>query len=180
MDSYAERDLPVSATPNDRAFALLRIGVGVLFLIFAQYKVLGPEFVNTNFSMWIHRFLDGGGTYPFMVPVLQNFVLPHARPLAVLVAVGESAIGLSLTLGLWSRVGSGFGLVYMLALLFSANYPGATAPGWEYFGASLEHLVLAMCFTAFVIGDPDRVLSIATAWRQRAEARAVKVAGTPG
>jgi thiosulfate dehydrogenase [quinone] large subunit len=102
-----------------------------------------------------------------MVPVLKNFVLPHARPLAVLVSVGELAIGVSLTLGLLTRVASVCGLVYMLTLLFSANYPGATAPAWEYFGASLEHLVLAMCFAAFAVGEPDRVFSIATVWRRQ-------------
>jgi thiosulfate dehydrogenase [quinone] large subunit len=171
---------PELYSSNDRAFALLRIGVGVLFLIFAQYKVLGPEFVSTNFSVWIRRFLDGGGAYPFMVPVLQNFVLPHARPLAILVAAGELAIGLSLTLGVLSRVASACGLVYMLTLLFSSNYPGAAAPGWEYFGASLDHLVLAMCFAAFTIGDPERVMSIAAVRRRRLSASVGEPTAVPG
>lgn len=141
--------------------ALLRIGVGILFLIFGQYKVFGSTFRSGGgFQMWIHRFIENGSAYPFMVPVLSQFVLPHATPIAFLVAFGEFAIGTALVTGVLSRVASVFGLVYMLSLLFSSNYPGAAAPGWQYFGASLDHLVLAMCFAVFVLGDPDAVLSL--------------------
>jgi thiosulfate dehydrogenase [quinone] large subunit len=48
----------------------------------------------------------------------------------------------------------------MLTLLFSANYPGAGAAPWMYLGAALNHLVLALCFAAFVIGDTERVLAL--------------------
>lgn len=48
----------------------------------------------------------------------------------------------------------------MMTLLFSSNYPGARAPIWEYFGASLDHLALALCFAAFVIGRPERAFTI--------------------
>jgi hypothetical protein len=42
----------------------------------------------------------------------------------------------------------------MLALLFSSNYPGPHAPFWQYFGAALDYLVLALCFAAFGVGKP--------------------------
>jgi hypothetical protein len=48
----------------------------------------------------------------------------------------------------------------MIALLFSANYPGAGAAPWQYFGAALNHLVLAFCFAAFAVGRPADVLSV--------------------
>ena len=95
-----------------------------------------------------------------MAPVLHNFVLPHAKAIAFLVAYGEFAIGLSLVLGVLVRPASVCGLIYMLSLLFSANYPGPHAVFWQYFGASLEHLVLALCFAAFVIGNPAEDLSV--------------------
>lgn len=137
---------------NALALAGLRIAVGALFLIFAEYKVFGSQFTRGGgFEGWIHQFLQEGSTYPFMVPVLQRFVLPHATAIAFLVAYGEMAIGLSLVLGFLVRTASAFGMVYMLSLLFSSNYPGAQAPLWQYFGASLNHLVLALCFLAFLI-----------------------------
>ncbi len=147
---------------NSVAIAVLRICVGVLFLIFGEYKVFGSAFVfGGGFQYWINRFLQDGA-YPFMVPVLRGFVLPHGRAIALLVAAGESAIGISLTLGFLTRYASIGGLIYMLTLLFSANYPGAHAPFWEYFGASLEHLVPALCFLAFLVGEPDARMSIAS------------------
>jgi thiosulfate dehydrogenase [quinone] large subunit len=157
---------PVRPTPdrNSLALAVLRVAVGGLFLIFGEYKIVGREFVfGGGFEGWIHRFIEGGA-YPFMVPVLQGFVLSHSRSLALLVALGESAMGVALVTGVWARIASGFGVIYMLTLLFSSNYPGSDAPLWAYFGAALDHLVLAMCFGAFLLGSPATALSV-PAWR---------------
>lgn len=142
---------------NNKAFAGLRIAVGALFLLFAEYKVFGTEFtLGGGFQGWINQFLDGHSAYPFMESVLRGFVLPHGTAIAFLVAYGELAIGLSLVLGIWVRAASICGLIYMLALLFSSNYPGALMPPWRYFGASLDHLVLALCFAAFAIGETGK------------------------
>jgi uncharacterized membrane protein YphA (DoxX/SURF4 family) len=163
--------IPHTITATSRtitAFAALRIGVGILFLAFGEYKVFGTAFtLGGGFQGWINRFVGDGAAYPFMVPVLRHFVLAHATTIAFLVAYGELAIGVALSLGVMTRVASGCGLVYMLALLFSSNYPGQHAQPWQYFGASLDHLVLAMCFAAFVAGDPDQVLSVRAYFRHR-------------
>ena len=146
---------------NARALAVLRIAVGLLFLILAQYKVFGTQFtLHGGFEFWINRFLQEGGAYPFMAPTLRGFVLPYARMIAFLVAYGELAIGIALTLGIWVRRASAFGLLFMLTLLFSSNYPGAGAPLWQYFGASLDHSVLALCFVTFLIGDADAAWAV--------------------
>jgi thiosulfate dehydrogenase (quinone) large subunit len=145
---------------NTRALAFLRIAVGILFLIFGQYKVFGTQFtLHGGFQFWINKFLEDGA-YTFMVPVLRGFVLPHATPIAFLVAYGELAIGLALLIGVCVRPASAFGLLYMLSLLFSSNYPGAHAPSWQYFGASLDHSVLALCFLSFLIGDSTAAWSL--------------------
>jgi len=148
------------AARNSYSLALLRIGVGLLFLIFGQYKVFGTAFtLHGGFQFWINKFLEGG-TYPFMVPVLRGFVLPHATSIAFLVAYGEFAIGLALVLGILVRSASLFGLIFMLTMLFSSDYPGAAAPFWQFFGASLSHSVFALCFAAFLIGRADSSLSV--------------------
>ncbi len=158
-------------TRNTYALALIRIGVGVLFLIFAQYKVFGTTFtLHGGFQFWINKFLEGGA-YPFMSPILRGFVLPHATVIAFLVAYGELAIGLSLLLGILVRSASICGLMFMLTLLFSSDYPGAAAPFWQYFGASLSHSVFALCFAAFVIGRTDSVWSVAALRRNRASSK---------
>ena len=149
-----------STDPNRCALAFLRISVGVVFLIFAQYKVFGTQFtLGGGFQQWIDRFL-ARGAYPFMAPVLRSFVLPHGTAIAFLVAYGELAIGLALVLGLLVRAASLCGSVYMLALLFSSNYPGPQVPLWRYFGASLDHLILVFCFVALALGRPGNMLSV--------------------
>jgi len=151
---------------STRALAALRIAVGALFLIFAEYKVVGTQFtLGGGFQFWISRFLQDGA-YPFMVPVLRNFVLPHATPIAFLAAYGELAIGISLVFGILVRPASICGVIYMLTLLFSSNYPGPHAAFWQYFGASLDHLVLALCFATFASTNAQEVWSILNYWRR--------------
>jgi len=138
----------------------LRIAVGVFFLIFGEYKVFGTQFtLHGGFQYWINRFLEGGA-YPFMVPVLRGFVLSHATPIAFLVAYGELAIGIALVAGIWVRPASACGFVFMLTLLVSSDYPGASAPFWQYFGASLSHSVFMLCFAAFLLGRADALWSL--------------------
>ena len=151
-----------SADMNSRALAIVRIGIGALFLIFGEYKVFGTQFtLHGGFQFWINRFLEGG-VYPFMAPVLRGFVLAHATPIAFLVAYGELAIGIALVFGILVRPASVGGLIFMVTLLVSSDYPGAGAPFWQYFGASLSHSVFALCFVAFLIGRADAVWSVKT------------------
>lgn len=151
------------SSANDRnalALAALRIAVGIFFLIFAEYKVFGTKFtLGGGFQWWISRFLEGSA-YPFMAPVLKNFVLPHGTAIAFLVAYGELAIGLALVLGVLVRVASAFGLLFMLTLLFASDYPGPHAAFWQYFGASLSHSIFACCFAAFLVGSAHQALSV--------------------
>src|SRR5207245_6534699 len=101
------------AMSSTKALTGLRIAVGILFLIFAEYKVFGTQFtLGGGFQYWINRFLTDGA-YPLMVPVLREFVLPHGTAIAFLVAYGELAIGLALALGVGVRAAGVSGLVYM-------------------------------------------------------------------
>src|SRR5258708_16063515 len=119
---------------NERALAFLRICVGILFLIFGQYKVFGTQFtLHGGFEFWINKFLEGGA-YPFMAPILRGFVLPHATSIALLAAYGELAIGLALTLSVQVRSASFCGLIFMLSMLVSSSYLGAGAPFCQQLG----------------------------------------------
>jgi uncharacterized membrane protein YphA (DoxX/SURF4 family) len=160
---------------NSRALAALRIGVGLLFVIFGWYKVFGTQFtLHGGFQFWINRFLDGGA-YPFMTRILRGFVLAHATPIAFVVAYGELAIGLALVLGVLVRSASWCGFVFMLTLLFASDYPGAHSAFWMYFGASLQHSVLAMCFLAFALSNADAAFAFVP--RRRGELRRVRGQG---
>ena len=146
-------------TVNDYALAWLRIALGLLFLIFAQYKVWGPGFVHGGFQSSIRQFLLRGA-YPFMIPILRDFVLAHATAIAYLVAYGELCIGLSLLVGVMVAEASFFGLIYMITVLLSSTYPGPHAFFWQYFASAMNPLGPALCFVAFGMGDSTRVWSV--------------------
>ncbi|HEV2442018.1 MAG TPA: DoxX family protein [Steroidobacteraceae bacterium] len=161
-------------TRNDVALAGLRVILGAIFIIFGQYKVFGTGFTRGGgFQFWVGGFLPDRA-YPFMAPVLKGFVLPHATAIAFLVAYGELAIGIALVAGVLVRTASTFGLIYMLLLLFSANYPVASDyPGgqsafWEYFGASSDHLFAVLCFATLMVGRADRVLTLPSMLKRKA------------
>jgi uncharacterized membrane protein YphA (DoxX/SURF4 family) len=137
-----------------RALAFLRIAVGLLFLVFAQYKLTSTKFIWGGMANYIGHFIEGG-CYPFMHSFLKNIILPHAVFFGAFVSIAELLIAISLITGVLVRWASLGGLVMMLLFLFSSNYPGARAPFWEYFGASLDHSVFALCFLTFLIGRPD-------------------------
>src|SRR5260370_29215715 len=152
-----------ASSANDRnalALAGLRIGVGVFFRLFGEYKVFGTKFrLGGGLQWWISRFLEGSA-YPFMAPVLKNFVLPHGTAIAFLVAYGELAIGLALVLGVLARVASAFRLLFMLTLLFASHYPGPHAALRQYFGASLSHSLFSCCLTAVLPWSVHQALAV--------------------
>ena len=139
-----------AAEQQSRALAFLRISIGLIFLIFAEYKLTSTRFIRTGMAQYITQFLNEG-SYPFIRPFLRNIILPHAVFFGTIVSISELLIALSLITGVLVRWASIGGLTMMLLLLFSSNYPGPQAPFWEFFGASLEHSVLALCFIALMI-----------------------------
>jgi uncharacterized membrane protein YphA (DoxX/SURF4 family) len=147
--------------PNQqsRALAFLRIAVGLLFLIFAEYKLTSTQFIRHGMATYISHFIRQG-CYPFLQSFLQMVILPHAVFFGAVVGISEFLIALSLITGVLVRWASLGGLLMMLLFLFSSNYPGPQAPFWQYFGASLDHSVLALCFLTFLIGKPDAVWAL--------------------
>ena len=144
---------------NAVALALLRIAVGLFFVVFGQYKVFGSGFLHSGFRDYVEGFIRNGA-FPFMVPVL-HWILVHAvTPMALAVGYGEFLIGISLLIGLLSRVASLFGCALMLAMWLSAGYPGPHAAFWMYWGASLNWSVFAICFAVLAVSHPEEVASV--------------------
>ncbi|MGF7179872.1 DoxX family protein [Tunturiibacter psychrotolerans] len=139
-----------AADQQSKALAFLRISIGLIFLIFAEYKLTSTRFIRTGMAQYINQFLNEG-SYPFIRPFLRNVILPHTVFFGTIVSISELLIALSLITGVLVRCASLGGLTMMLVLLFSSNYPGPQAPFWEFFGASLEHSVLSLCFIALLI-----------------------------
>ena len=98
---------------------ILRVHLGVILLITDAGKMLRG---NAPFSVEMLSFLQGYVMRNTSAPYqhfLQQVVIPHATIFSYLVMVGELAAGLSLLLGLGTRVGSAIAMFlflnYMLA-----------------------------------------------------------------
>ncbi|MGH9713493.1 MAG: DoxX family membrane protein [Candidatus Acidiferrales bacterium] len=133
-----------------KAIATVRIATGVIFLFFAEYKIVSPAFAYGGFESWIHQFVDNNMPVGFFRVVLVNFALVHPVLCARIVAWGELAIGLSLVLSLLVRPASAGGAILMIALALSTWYaPGHGAAAWKYLGANLDHIPLLFLFVIF-------------------------------
>jgi thiosulfate dehydrogenase (quinone) large subunit len=146
---------------NDRALAFLRIAVGIFFVVLAEYKVFGTEFtLGGGFKSSVEGFLAHGEAYPFMRPLLGWMVGHGSTVSAFAVAYGEFAIGVSLVVGVLSRLASVFGFVLMVGIWLSGGYPGDHAAFWMYWGASLSQTVFALCFLVLVFGRAEECWSL--------------------
>lgn len=140
-----------------RVLALVRIAVGVIFLFFAEYKIVGSEFVHGGFQKYIGSYVDQHQVVSLLRPTLANWVLPHPFLWARIVACSELLIGVSLVLGWWVRLSSLGGAIYMLALTLSTWYaPGRGAPAWRYLGNNLDHIPLLLLFLIFLTFDSGK------------------------
>lgn len=130
-----------------RVLAVCRMAVGVMFVLFGEYKVFRPEFAHGGqIQFWLGQFKP----FAFYQPFLAHWVAPHAVFWAYVVGLGELAIGLSLVSGLYVRAASVGGLIEMLNLFAATGMaPGPNADLWKYFGANLEHICPALLFVIF-------------------------------
>jgi thiosulfate dehydrogenase (quinone) large subunit len=98
------------------ALTLLRVYLGVVFLIAAIPK-LGEDFTPGLTTFVEQRAMEH--SHLFYREFLQEVVLPNAQLFATLVTWGEFLVGVSLILGLMTRLSATVGLLlalnYMLA-----------------------------------------------------------------
>ena len=135
-----------------RVLALVRVAVGVMFLFFAEYKIVGSDFVHGGFQKYVGTYVDQHQAVSWVRPMLTGWVLPHPYLWARVVAWSELLIGISLVLGWFVRLSSLGGIALMLAITFSSWYePGHGVPYWHYLGAHLDNIPLAMLFLVFLV-----------------------------
>ncbi len=127
--------------PTSRSYAgwlaLARILTGAIWLLHAVPKFLdGAAFLPPTgfFSTYIQRGVatTTGSYHDFLVTVVQ----PNAAIFAELVRFGELFVGISLVLGLFSRIGGFFGVLLTLDYMAGRGAFG-TLDGWGSLDAAL-------------------------------------------
>ena len=133
-----------------KAIACARIATGIIFFLFAEYKIVGSEFTPAGFERWVGGWVEQGQVVGFYKPVLVNIALAHPVLCARLVAWGELGIALSLIFGVFVRPAAIGGIILMINFILSTWFgPGHGAPVWQYFGANLDHIPLLFLFVIF-------------------------------
>jgi thiosulfate dehydrogenase [quinone] large subunit len=131
------------------ALVLLRVYLGVVFLIAAVPKVRG------DFTTGLTAFLEQRAleqSHPFYRGFLQEVVLPNTQLFAALVTWGEFLVGVLLILGLMTRLSA------TVALLLTLNYMFAKG-AWPWTPSSNDAAFFAISL-ALVIGAAGRTLGL--------------------
>src|SRR5262245_23049192 len=103
----------------------LRILFGIILLMEGWGKLQGDWLHGTPLATSLGNWLAADKPYGFFVPLVR---LAHAHPkiFGSLVTIGEVTVGLSLLLGVLTRVGAGLGALMLLS--FAAGGGQGLAP----------------------------------------------------
>ena len=138
--------------------AVARIVVGIMFLFFAEYKLVGHEFAHGGYEKYVSGFVQATCVSFYKPFLLQTLKHPVASGYAV--AVAELLIGLSMLFGYLVRPFAILGALFMLNLtLASWNLPAGT-PAWRYFGNELDNIPLMMLFVLFAVHNAGARLGL--------------------
>lgn len=137
---------------------LVRIAVGVMFLFFAQYKLMHTAFAHGGYEGWVRPWAEHSSLY-FYRPFL-NFTLRHQMTFAYATGLVELLIGLSMVLGWWVRAFSVIGALFMLNLTFATWYLPSGSEYWKYLGNELDHIPLLLLFILFIAHNAGQSLGL--------------------
>jgi len=136
---------------------LARIATAVLFLLFAEYKLVSGDFAHNLFPQYVKQYVETDAIR-FYAKFLAAVVQPHLVFFGYLVAVLELGIGVSMLLGWRVRVFAVAGALFMVNLILCTWWaPGHGVPVWRYFGAELDHIPLLLLFLIFYAADAGTV-----------------------
>lgn len=108
----------------------MRVWLGVMWIQAGVAKLWGAEnagFLHNNGAAVAGYAAHGTPAYTWWGSFLNNFVVPNASWIAILVAVGEFAIGIALCLGLFTRIAALGSLVLLFTYVMSGT---ASVIGW--------------------------------------------------
>jgi uncharacterized membrane protein YphA (DoxX/SURF4 family) len=138
--------------------AFARIGVGIMFLFFGEYKVVNGQFAAEGYTKWVSGFVQESAV-GFYKPFLK-FTLQHHVFFGYTVGWVELLIGISMVLGLWVRPFAIIAAIFMLQLVLATwNLPAGTA-SWRYAANELEHIPMLFLFLIFFVHSAGETLGL--------------------
>ena len=127
--------------------AVARIVVGIMFLFFAQYKLMGHDFAHGGYQKYVTGYVQESAINAYKPFLRETLKYPVASAYGV--GVAELLIGLSMVLGFWVRPFAIVGALFMFNLLLSTWVLPQGVPAWRYFGNELDNIGLLLLFLIF-------------------------------
>ena len=154
-----------------KTLALVRIGVGILFVHSGLYKVSSIEFARVDFTDFLFSCISSTAV-DFYGKFLTNYVLPHATKVAIGIGFFELFLGISLILGLLIRPVSVLGMLYMLNFVLATWWqPGPGEPLWHYPDEQLRYVFPFFVFLLLGIGHAGENWGVGSLYHGRRHER---------
>lgn len=135
----------------------LRILCGLILILEGWGKLQHGWLHGTPLLGTLDGWVEAGKTYRFFLPVVQS-ARAHPKIFGALVTTGELAVGLSMLLGLLTRLSAFLGAMLLFSFAFGAGQ-GLAPPG--------NALLMGVLFLLFIFAPPGRVLGLDAALRGR-------------
>ncbi len=147
----SDREQELGTAPNVRGYWIVRLGFGLIWAIDATLKWL-PGF-RDSFLMMIRNSAQGQPSWLLpLFHVAARAVAPDPGLFAVLTAVAETAVCLSLLLGIAQRAGFIFGAVLgLLIWAVGEGFGGPYVSGATDIGCAIMYSVV---FAALLLAVP--------------------------
>ena len=135
----------------------LRILCGVILIIEGWGKLHGDWLHGNPLANQLGNWLAAEKPYAFFMPMVR---VAHAHPkiFGSLVTIGELSVGLSLLLGVLTRIGAALGALMLFSFAFGAGQ-GLAPPG--------NALLMGVLCLLFVAAPPGRFLGVDSVLRAR-------------
>jgi uncharacterized membrane protein YphA (DoxX/SURF4 family) len=152
--------MPITKTGTSSIWmSLARIAVGIMFLFFAQYKLMHTAFAHGGFESWVRPWYEST-SFHFYRPFL-GFTLKHQVLFAYATGILELGIGLSMLIGWQVRVFSILGMLFMLNLVLATWYgPPPGSAWWMYLGRELDNIPMLLLFLIFFVHRAGETLGV--------------------
>lgn len=135
----------------------LRILCGLILVMEGWGKLQGGWLHGTALLNTLGAWLDAGKPYHFFIPMVES-ARAHPKIFGALITTGELVIGVSMLLGLLTRVSAFLGAVMLFSIAFGAGQ-GLAPPG--------NAVLMGALFVLFIFAPPGRVLGFDAALRAR-------------
>ena len=135
----------------------LRILCGLILLLEGWGKLQHGWLHGTPLLGMLDGWIESNKTYGFFVPIVQT-ARAHPKIFGALIALGELSVGLSMLLGLLTRLFAFIGALLLFSIAFG-NGQGLVPPG--------NALLMGAIFVVFIVAPPGRVLGLDAFLRAR-------------